>query len=66
MNYEKEYIDFLIEESSKNPKIKPFLEEYLYNKIDFSELVELLNENIFDILSWRNFKKDKDIDKLFE
>jgi len=66
MNYEKEYIDFLIVESSKNPKIKPFLEEYLYNKINFSELADLLSENIFDVLSWKNFKKDKDIDKLFE
>ena len=64
MNYEKEYIDFLIKEHSDNPNIKDFLEKYLYNKIDFSEFIKLIDNNVFDVINWKKFKKDKDIDSL--
>jgi hypothetical protein len=65
MNYEKEYIDFLIKESVKFPLVKPILEKYLLNTIEFEELVEYISDNKTGVIHWRSFKKDKDIDGLF-
>lgn len=65
MNYEKEYINLLIEEVKSFPKVKPILESYLLNKIEFSELTALLSKEDTGVTPWYIFKKDKDIDNLF-
>lgn len=65
MNYEKEYIDLLIEEVKSFPKVKPILESYLLNKIEFSELTTLISKEDTGVTPWYIFKKDKDIDNLF-
>jgi len=65
MNYEKEYINLLIEEVKSFPKVKPILESYLLNKIEFSELTTLISKEDTGVTPWYIFKKDKDIDNLF-
>lgn len=65
MNYEKEYIDLLIEEVKSFPKVKSILESYLLNKIEFSELTTLISKEDTGVTPWYIFKKDKDIDNLF-
>lgn len=66
MNYEKEYIDFLIKESEEFPLVKPILEKYLLNTIEFDELVEYISYEPIGVMHWKAFKKDKDIDSLFD
>ena len=65
MNYQKEYIELLIEEVKSFPKVKPLLESYLLNKIEFSELTTLISKEDTGVTPWYIFKKDKDIDNLF-
>jgi hypothetical protein len=56
MNYEKEYIDYLI---SNKEKIKTdILDSYFYNKITFEEVLEKLDTTKMDILSYEKFVKE--------
>jgi hypothetical protein len=50
MKFEKEYIDYLIENKS-NPQVNTLLELYFLDKIDFQELTENL---ILDIMHLSN------------
>lgn len=56
MNYEKEYINYLI---SKKEKIETdILDDYFYNKITFGEVLEKLDTTKMDILSYEKFIKE--------
>lgn len=56
MNYEKEYINYLI---SKKEKIKKdILDNYFYNKITFEEILEKIDTTEMDILSYEKFIKE--------
>lgn len=66
MDYEKEYVEFLISESTNFPEIKPILENYLLDRISFNELIKDIYEGGYDVLPWKQFKKDKDINSLFD
>ena len=63
MQYEKEYINYVISEVINFPEIETILEGYLMNEIDFNGLVKSIEENV-DIYSYRIFKKSIDIDNL--
>lgn len=65
MKYEKEYIDFLIKESVDFPLVRPILEKYLLNQIDFEKLVDQITNSEIGVVDWKSFKKSKDIDSLF-
>ena len=69
MKYEKQYINLLISESVKYPEIKPILEEYLLDNIDFETLtiqIEwwMAHSEKVDFIKYRTFKKSIDIDGL--
>lgn len=64
MNYEKEYIDYLIKESDKVEKIKPILDGYFLNSISFDGVVILVEK--YDITTFHKFKKSINIDSFLK
>lgn len=65
MIYEKKYISYLISESGNFPEIKPILDNYFLDKVIFDDLIILIENGGSDVISYRNFKKSENIDKLF-
>jgi hypothetical protein len=64
MNYEKEYINYLIENVKEiDNKI---LDDYFLNKIEFDEVIESIDATKFDVMSFNTFIKSKKIDDLFK
>ena len=62
MNYEKEYIQYLIENQVLIDTC--LLDNYFLNKIDFETLIESVNP--LDVQSYKNFVKSKKIDELLK
>ena len=62
MTYEKEYIQYLIE--NKVLIETSLLDNYFLNKIDFDTLIESVNP--LDVQSYKNFVKSKTIDELLK
>ncbi len=62
MKYEKEYIQYLIE--NKVLIETSLLDNYFLNKIDFDTLIESVNP--LDVQSYKNFVKSKTIDELLK
>lgn len=62
MNYEKEYIEYLIE-NVKNLDTE-FLDRYFLDQIDFEELIESIDTTKYDVISYKNFVKSKNIDDI--
>ena len=62
MNYEKEYIKYLIENQVLIDT--SLLDNYFLNKIDFETLIESVNT--LDVQSYKNFVKSKTIDELLK
>lgn len=56
MNYEKEYMNYLI--SKKEKMETDILDNYFYNKITFEEVLEKLDTTKMDILSYEKFVKE--------
>lgn len=62
MDYEKEYINYLIENASEiDTKI---LDAYFLNEIEFNEVVESIDVTRCDIMSFNTFVKSKKIDDI--
>lgn len=61
MNYEKEYIQYLIE--NKCLIETSLLDSYFLNKMDFETLIESVDT--LNVQSYKNFVKSKNIDNLF-
>lgn len=62
MKYEKQYIDYLIENVKSIDT--NLIDDYFLNKINFSELTEKLDVTKYDVLSFNKFVKSIKIDKL--
>jgi hypothetical protein len=62
MNYEKEYIEYLIENQVLIDT--SLLDNYFLNKIDFETLIESVDP--LDVQSYKNFVKSKKIDELLK
>lgn len=62
MNYEKEYIQYLIENQVLIDT--SLLDNYFLNKIDFETLIE--NVDPLEVQSYKNFVKSKKIDELLK
>ena len=62
MNYEKEYIQYLIENQVLIDT--SLLDNYFLNKIDFESLIESVDP--LDVQSYKNFVKSKTIDELLK
>ena len=62
MNYEKEYIQYLIENQVLIDT--SLLDNYFLNKIDFETLIESVYP--LDVQSYKNFVKSKTIDELLK
>lgn len=62
MNYEKEYIQYLIENQVLIDT--SLLDNYFLNKIDFETLIESVDP--LDVQSYKNFVKSKNIDELLK
>jgi hypothetical protein len=62
MNYEREYIQYLIENQVLIDTT--LLDNYFLNKIDFETLIESVNP--LDVQSYKNFVKSKTIDELLK
>lgn len=62
MNYEKEYIDYLIENVDNINT--DTLDAYFLDKIDFTSLVESIDVTEHDVMSYNTFVKSKKIDDL--
>lgn len=62
MNYEKEYIQYLIENQVLIDT--SLLDNYFLNKIDFETLIESVDP--LDVQSYKNFVKSKTIDELLK
>lgn len=62
MNYEKEYIQYLIENQVLIDT--GLLDNYFLNKIDFETLIESVDP--LDVQSYKNFVKSKKIDELLK
>ncbi len=62
MNYEKEYIQYLIENQVLIDT--SLLDNYFLNKIDFETLIESVDP--LDVQSYKNFVKSKKIDELLK
>jgi hypothetical protein len=62
MNYEREYIQYLIENQVLIDTT--LLDNYFLNKIDFETLIESVNP--LDVQSYKNFVKSKKIDDLLK
>jgi hypothetical protein len=62
MNYEKEYIQYLIENQVLIDT--SLLDNYFLNKIDFETLIESVDP--LEVQSYKNFLKSKKIDELLK
>lgn len=62
MKYEKEYIQYLIE--NKKSIDTQLLDYYFLNKIDFNTLISIVD--LTDIQSFQSFVKSKKIDDLLK
>lgn len=62
MNYEKEYIQYLIENQVLIDT--SLLDNYFLNKIDFETLIESVDP--LEVQSYKNFVKSKTIDELLK
>lgn len=62
MDYEKEYIDYLIENVKEIDT--SVLDDYFLNKLDFTSLVESIDVTRYDVMSYNTFTKSKKIDDL--
>ena len=62
MNYEKEYIQYLIENQVLIDT--SLLDNYFLNKIDFETLIESVGP--LEVQSYKNFVKSKKIDELLK
>lgn len=62
MNYEKEYIQYLID--NKVLIDTSLLDNYFLDKIDFETLIESINP--LDVKSYKSFVKSKTIDELLK
>lgn len=62
MDYEKEYINYLIE--NVNNIDTSLLDLYFLDKIDFTRLIESIDVTKFDVMSFNTFVKSKKIDGL--
>jgi hypothetical protein len=62
MNYEKEYIEYLIENQVLIDT--SLLDNYFLNKIDFETLIESVDP--LEVQSYKNFVKSKKIDELLK
>jgi hypothetical protein len=63
MIWEKEYIEYLIE-NVKNIDSN-LLDKYFLDKIDFNELLESIDPTKYNVISYKNFVKRKKIENLF-
>lgn len=61
-NYQDKYVKYLTENIDKIDS--NILESYYLDKINFQELIKMTRN--FDIISYKNFKKSKDIDTLLD
>ena len=62
MNFEDQYIDYLIENIKSIDTM--LLDSYFLNKIDFDKLVESIDVTKYNIMSYTTFIKSKKIDNL--
>ncbi len=62
MNYEKEYIQYLIDNQVLIDT--SLLDNYFLDKIDFETLIESINP--LDVKSYKSFVKSKTIDELLK
>lgn len=62
MNYEKEYIQYLIDNQILIDT--SLLDNYFLDKIDFETLIESINH--LDVKSYKSFVKSKTIDELLK
>jgi hypothetical protein len=62
MDYEKEYINYLIENVKSIDT--GLLDLYFLNEIDFDRLVESIDVTELDVMSFNTFIKSKKIDDL--
>jgi hypothetical protein len=62
MNYEKEYIKYLID--NVNEIDTSLLDLYFLDEIDFTRLIESIDVTEYDIMSFTTFVKSKKIDNL--
>jgi len=62
MNYEKEYIKYLID--NVNEIDTSLLDLYFLDEIDFTRLIESIDVTEYDIMSFNTFVKSKKIDNL--
>jgi hypothetical protein len=63
MNYEKEYIKYLIDNVDEIDT--GLLDLYFLNEIDFTRLIEYINVTEHNVMSFNTFVKSKKIDNLF-
>jgi len=62
MNYEKEYIDYLIENVKQiDNKV---LDAYFLNEIEFNEVIESIDVTKYNVMSYNTFVKSKKLDDL--
>jgi hypothetical protein len=64
MNYEKEYINYLIENIKTIDS--NLLDDYFLDKIDFTDLIKQIEPTKSNIQSYKNYVKGKKIDKLIK
>lgn len=64
MEYEKEYIDYLIQNKSQIDL--SYMDSYLMNEIDFEDLLESIKIIDTDLQSYEVFVKSMEIKKLLE
>lgn len=62
MNYEKEYIEYLIE-NVKNLDTE-FLDRYFLDEIGFEYLIKIIDTTKYNVISYKNFVKSKNIDDI--
>lgn len=62
MNYEKEYIDYLIE--NVNEIDNKVLDAYFLNEIEFNEVTESIDVTKYNVMSYNTFVKSKKLDDL--
>lgn len=62
MCYEKEYINYLIE--NVNEIDNKVLDDYFLNEIEFNEVIESIDVTKYNVMSYNTFVKSKKIDDL--
>jgi hypothetical protein len=64
MDYEKEYINYLVE--NVNQIDTGLLDLYFLDKIDFTSLIEKIDVTKYNVMSFNSFVKSKKIDNLLK